>query len=65
MNAEFESLNENRDKMVDKMLKIEVKMIVLETEKLEIKNQLYLMTEKSEKLKGRSTSLHVELEKKK
>ena len=64
MNAEFESLNENRDKMVDKMLKIEGKMIVLETEKLELKNQLYLMTEKSEKLKGRSTSLHVELEEK-
>ena len=64
MNAECESLNENRDKMVDKMFKIEGKMIVLETEKLELKNQLYLMTKKSKKLKGRSTSLHVELEEK-
>ena len=33
MNVELESLNENKDKMGEKMLKIEYQMVVLECEK--------------------------------
>ena len=46
------------------MVQIEGKMIIVESEKLELKNQLYLMNEKFQKLKGKSTSLYVELEEK-
>ncbi|XP_010319649.2 kinetochore protein SLK19-like [Solanum lycopersicum] len=64
MNVEFESLNENRDKMGEKMSLIKYKMTVQKSEKLELKKQLHHMTEKSEKQKGKSTSLQVELEEK-
>ena len=47
MNVEFESLNENRDKMGKKISLIKEKMIVLESEKLELEKQLHLMTEQS------------------
>ncbi|XP_069151836.1 uncharacterized protein [Solanum lycopersicum] len=51
MNAELKSLNENRDKMGEKMLKIEDQMAVLEYEKIELKKQLHLINEKAEKQK--------------
>ena len=62
MNADFESLNENRHKMGEKMLVIEDQMVVLKSKKLELKNQLDLMIEKSGKRKGESTSLQIEVE---
>ena len=49
MNAEFESLNNNRYKMGENMSLIEDKIANLESEKLEHKKQLHLMTENSEK----------------
>ena len=54
MNVELESLNENRDKMGEKMLKIEYQMVFLESEKIELKKQLHLINEKDEKQKGKS-----------
>ena len=46
MNTVFEILNENRDKIGEKIALIEGKIIVLESKKQELKEQLYLMTEK-------------------
>ena len=64
INAELESLNENRDKMGEKMLKIEDQMVVQEYEKIELKNQLHLINEKAGKQKGKFNDLQVELEEK-
>ena len=49
MNAELESLNESRDKMGEKMLKIEDKMTALESNKIELKRQSNLINEEAEK----------------
>ena len=47
--------------MGEKMPVIEEQMVVLEFVKLELKNQMDLMIEKSGKRKGEFTSLQVEL----
>ena len=52
MNANLDNLSENTDVMTMRMSVIEEQLVVLESEKLEIKNQLDLMIEKSRKRKG-------------
>ena len=64
INVELESLNENRDKMDEKMLKVEDTMDVLESDKIELKKQLHLINDKAEKQKGKSNSLRIDLEEK-
>ena len=62
MKAEFESLSENTEQMGMEMSVIENQMVVLESEKLELKNRLDIMIDKLGKRKGESTSLQIKLE---
>ena len=64
MNAELDSLTENKAKMEEKMLKMEDKMTSLESDKTELKKQLSQKNEEAEKLNGRSNGLQVEIEEK-
>ena len=50
--------------MNEQMLKVEDKIVSLESDKIELKNQLHLINEKAEKPKGKSNCLQVELEEK-
>ena len=54
--------SEQKTVMIVHMLVIEEQVIVLETENLELKEQLSLMNEKSGKRKGEATRLQIELE---
>ena len=59
MKAEFECLIEDTKQMGMEMSVVENQMVVLESEKLELINQLDLMIEKSGKRKGEFTSLQI------
>lgn len=48
--------------MVNQMSALEVQVMVLKSEKLELKEQLDLMIEISSKRKGEDTNMHAELE---
>ncbi|XP_069153766.1 uncharacterized protein [Solanum lycopersicum] len=60
MNAELESLTENKVKLEEKMSR----MVSLESNNSELKNQLNQITEEAEKLNGRSNSLQAEIQEK-
>ena len=64
MNVELENLNQNKDKMEEKMLKMEDKVASLESDKTELKKQLHQKNEEAEKQKGKSNGLQVEIEEK-
>ncbi|XP_015078308.1 uncharacterized protein LOC107022115 [Solanum pennellii] len=64
MNAELDSLTENKVKLEEKMLKMEDKMASLESDNTELKKQLSQINEEAEKLNGRSNGLQVETEEK-
>lgn len=60
MNAELESLTENKVKLEEKMSR----MVSLESNNSELKNQLNQITEDAEKLNGRSNSLQAKIQEK-
>ena len=60
MNAELDSLTENKVKLEEKRSK----MVSLESDNTELKKQLNQITEEAEKLNGRSNGLEVETEEK-
>ena len=60
MNAELESLTENKVKLEEKMSR----MVSLESDNSELKNQLNQITEEAEKLNGMSNGLHAEIQEK-
>ncbi|XP_069154264.1 uncharacterized protein [Solanum lycopersicum] len=60
MNAELDSLTENKVKLEEKMLK----MVSLESNNSELKNQLNQITEEVEKLNGISNGLQAEIQEK-
>ena len=58
MNAELDSLTENKVKLEEKMSR----MVSLESDNTELKNQLNQITEEAEKLNGMSNGLQVEIQ---
>ena len=60
MNAELDSLTENKVKRKDKMSR----MVSLEYDNSELKNQLNQITEEAEKLNGMSNGLQAEIQEK-
>ena len=58
MNAELDSLTENKVKLEEKMSR----MVSLESDNSELKNQLNQITEEAEKLNGMSNGLQVEIQ---
>ncbi|XP_015068845.1 uncharacterized protein LOC107013448 [Solanum pennellii] len=60
MNAELDSLTENKVKLEEKMSK----MVSLKFDNTELKNQLNQITEEAEKLNGMSNGLQVEIQEK-
>ena len=60
MNVELDSLTENKVKLEEKMSR----MVSLESDNSELKNQLNQITEEDEKLNGKSNSLQAEIQEK-
>lgn len=62
MNISLDSLHKYKRVMVVQISVLEEQVMVLESEKLQIREQLDLMIEKSRKINGEVTTLQVELE---
>ncbi|XP_015087062.1 uncharacterized protein LOC107030207 [Solanum pennellii] len=62
MNNSLDGLNEEKEVMVVQMYVLEEQVMVLESEKLELKEQPDFMIEKSRKRKGEAINLQAELE---